>query len=112
MVGFARTSTFTRSFYCQKHANKVDRNTSRLRVTEKTRKFKKRRRKTHNKRTTKVRQLEVREGTKCQSGLGFSATEQEQMEQIPPPTTLQVTRKACTGDDMKYEKVSLIWRQH
>ena len=67
--------------------------------------LKKRRKKRHNKRTTKVKQLEVRKGTQYQSGLGFSATEQEQMEQIPQPTTLPVMRKACTGDDMKYEKV-------
>ena len=71
---------------------------SRLRVTEKTREFKKRRRERQNKRTQKVRQLEVREGTQYQSGLGLSATVHEEIEQIPTPTTLPVTRKACTTD--------------
>lgn len=49
-------------------------NMSRLRVTEKTRESKKKEgeRERQNKRTQKVRQLEVREGregTQCQSGL-------------------------------------------
>ena len=69
-----------------------------LRVTEKTRKFK--RRKRRNKRTTKVRQLGVTEGTQYQSGLGFTATEQEQVEHIPRPSSLP-------SDNMKYERVVL-----
>ena len=76
---------------------------SRLRVTEKTREFKKRRRERQNKRTQKIRQLEVREGTQYQSGIGFSATVHD--EQIPTPTPLPVTRKTCTTDGMKYEQV-------
>ena len=78
---------------------------SRLRVTEKTREFKKRRRERQNKRSQKVRQLEVREGTQYQSGLGFSATVHEEIEEIPTPTSLLVTRKPCTTDGMKYEQV-------
>ena len=76
---------------------------SRLRVTEKTREFKKRRRERQNNRTQKVTQLKVREGTQYQSGLGFSATVNEQIEQIPTPTTLPVMRQACTTDGIKYE---------
>ena len=77
---------------------------SRLRVTEKTREFKKRRRERQNNRTQNVRQLGVREGTQYQSGLGLSAiTVNEQIEQIPTPTTLPVMRKGCTTDGMRYE---------
>mgnify|MGYP000179298847 FL=1 len=75
------------------------------RVTEKTRKFRKSRRERQNKRTQKVRQLEVREGTQYQSGRGFGATVHEEIEQIPTPITLPVTRKPCTTDGIKYEQV-------
>ena len=54
----------------------------RLRVVEKTRAFKRKRRDKHNKRATKVRQLEVREGTQYQSDMGFNSSVQESTEQI------------------------------
>jgi len=49
--------------YSQEYGNRVDWKMDRLRVLEKTRAFKRKRRDRHNKRATKVRQLEVREGT-------------------------------------------------
>ena len=70
----------------------------RLRVLEKTRAFKRKRRDRHNKRATKVRQLEVREGTQYQSDMGFSSNQQESTEQIPQPTTPPKIRQACTSE--------------
>lgn len=75
-----------------------------LREIEKTREFKRKRRDRHNKRTTKVRQLEVREGTQYQSGLGFSSNQQASTEQIPQPTTPPKIRQACISEK-DYKKV-------
>ncbi|KAJ7333740.1 hypothetical protein OS493_015828 [Desmophyllum pertusum] len=76
----------------------------RLRVIEKTREFKTKRRDRHNKRTRKVRQLEVRKGTQYQSGLGFSSNQQASTEQIPQPITPPKIRQACTSEK-EYKKV-------
>lgn len=67
-------------------------------MLEKTRAFKRKRRDRHNKRATKVRQLEVREGTQYQSDMGFSSNQQESTEQIPQPTTPPKIRQACTSE--------------
>ncbi|XP_074635829.1 maternal protein exuperantia-like [Acropora palmata] len=70
----------------------------RLRVVEKTRAFKRKRRDKHNKRATKVRQLEVREGTQYQSDMGFNSSVQESTEQIPQPTIPPQIIQACTSE--------------
>ena len=70
----------------------------RLRVVEKTRAFKRKRRDKHNKRATKVRQLEVREGTQYQSDMGFNSNVQKSTEQIPQPTIPPQTIQACTSE--------------
>ena len=70
----------------------------RLRVLEKTRAFKRKRRDKHNKRSTKVRQLEVREGTQYQSDMGFNSSVQESTEQIPQPTIPPQIIQACTSE--------------
>ena len=67
-------------------------------MLEKTRAFKRKRRDRHNKRATKVRQLEVREGTQYQSDMGFNASQQESTEQIPQPTIPPKISQACTSE--------------
>ena len=76
----------------------------RRRVIEKTREFKSKRRDRQKKRATKVRQLEVREGTQYQSGLGFSSNQQESLEEIPQPTTPPKITQACTSEKA-YKKI-------
>lgn len=76
----------------------------RLRVVEKTRAFKRKRRDKHNKRATKVRQLEVREGTQYQSDMGFNSSVQESTEQIPQPTIPPQIIQVCTREK-EFKKV-------
>ena len=52
----------------------------------------------HNKRATKVRQLEVREGTQYQSDMRFNSSVQESTEQIPQPTIPPQIIQACTSE--------------
>ena len=72
----------------------------RLSTVENSREFKKRRRDRNAKRNTKVRQLEIREGTQYQSGLGFSAS-QTSTDQIPPPVTPPEIRQASSSREFK-----------
>lgn len=59
---------------------------SRLSARSKTREYKKKRRETREGRNSKIRQLENREGTQYESGLGYRKESLESEIEIPPPS--------------------------
>jgi len=67
------------------YAERLDRKRSRLSARSKTREYKKKRREQREKRSSKVRQLENREGIQYESGLGWNENSDSPVG-IPPPT--------------------------
>ncbi|KAL9958595.1 hypothetical protein ACROYT_G035629 [Oculina patagonica] len=68
--------------YCQKHSQKLDRKISNLKERESTKEFKRKRKVRKEQRSTKTQQLEIREGPKYETGLGYSRG--SAVEEIPP----------------------------
>ena len=58
--------------HCKVYTERLDRKRSRLSARSKTREYKKKRREQREKRSSKVRQLENREGIQYESGLGWN----------------------------------------
>lgn len=70
--------------YSKGYSERVDRKISKLSARSKTKQYKKKRREQRETRSSKVRQLEDREGVQYESGLGLSERLTLPVE-IPPP---------------------------
>ena len=89
------------------YAERLDRKRSRLSVKTKTREYKKKRREQREKRSSKVRQLENREGVQYESGLGWNENSDSPVDQIPPATVRPEIKQVTPTTALKKVTIDL-----
>ena len=92
--------------YCKGYSERVDRKRSKLCARSKTRQYKKKRRERRETRSSKVRQLEDREGVQYESGLGLRESSTLPVE-IPPPIVRPETETIVAQTGLKKVVIDL-----
>ena len=92
--------------HCKVYAERLDRKRSRLSARSKTKEYKKKRREQREKRSSKVRQLENREGVQYESGLGWNENSDSPVE-IPPPTVRPEIKQVTPATALKKVAIDL-----
>ena len=88
------------------YAERLDRKRSRLSARSKTREYKKKRGEQREKRSSKVRQLENREGVQYESGLGWNENSDSPVG-IPPPTVRPEIKQVTPTTALKKVTIDL-----
>lgn len=91
---------------CKGYSERVDRKRSKLSARSKTRQYKKKRRERRETRSSKVRQLEDREGVQYESGLGLRESLTLPVE-IPPPIVRPETETIVPQTGLKKVVIDL-----
>lgn len=92
--------------YCKVYADRVEKKRLRLSAKSQTREYKKKRREQKETRSSKVRQLENREGVQYESGLGWNESV-ETAKDIPPPIVRPEIKQICPQTSLKKVVIDL-----